>query len=109
VCPDLRVGVAELLALGRMPTDEQADAEPVRAARWERLVGALDAQAPVTDDEAAALVRLLPEDGSDSFGVAWTLVHLVESAPGWPLRPVLEQLDGPWADVLRRRAAGPVR
>ena len=34
---------------------------------------------PVTDDEAAALAQLFGP--GDCFGLAWTLVHLVESAP----------------------------
>jgi hypothetical protein len=106
---DLRPAVAELVALGRLPTDEQADAQPAGAARWEALVAALHAQGPVADAEAATLAGLFPEDGSDSFGVAWTLVHVVESAPGWPVPTVLEHLDGPWADVLRRRCTGPAR
>jgi hypothetical protein len=100
----LRPSVAELVALGRMPTDQQADAEPVKADRWEAVVGELYAAGDVTDAEAAALVQLLPEDDSDSYGVAWTLVHVIESAPGWPVQ-ALSQADGPWADVLRQRLA----
>ena len=101
----VRPAVAELVALGRMPTDEQADTEPVRADRWEALVGVVSTSGDVTDDEVSALVGLLPEDDSDSYGVAWTLVHVIESAPGWPLQDALERADGPWADVLRQRLA----
>lgn len=103
--PDLRPGVTELVALGRMATDEQADTEPLRADRWEAVVGELYEQRDVTDEEATALVGLFPEDDSNSYGVAWTLVHVVESAPGWPLPAALAQAGGPWADVLRQRLA----
>lgn len=109
MCSELRASVAELVVLGPVPTDDQAGVDPSRADRWESLIGAVHLQGAVTDAEATALVRLLSEDGSDSFGVAWALVHVVESAPAWPLWGALEQLDGPWADVLRRRAAGSAR
>ena len=100
----VRASVDALAGLGRMPTDAQAEAEPDLADRWEAVVGELHAARDVTDDEAAALVQLFPEDDSDSYGVAWTLVHVIESAPGWPV-PALAQADGPWADVLRQRLA----
>lgn len=100
----MRPEVVELVALARMPTTAQSDLDPVRADRWEDLVGRLSAQGDVTDDEARSLVDLLPEDGSDSYGVAWALVHVVESAPGWPLAAALDRAEGPWVDVLRRRA-----
>lgn len=106
---ELRPAVVALVTLGRLPTDAQADAEPARADRWESLVGALQADGPVTDAEATALAALFPEDDSDGYGVAWTLLHVVESAPGWPSAAGLAALDGPWADVLRRRVAGPDR
>lgn len=108
---DLRPAVEARTAQGRLPDDERADARPARADRWQTLVDAVHADGPVTDAEATALGGLFPENGSDSSGVAWTLVHVVESAPGWP--SVLDQLrrsgqlDGPWAEVLRRRSPGP--
>ncbi|MEU0382903.1 hypothetical protein [Streptomyces chartreusis] len=41
---------------------------------------------PVTDDEAQALATLFGPD--NCFGLAWTLLHLIETAPGARLRPV---------------------
>lgn len=100
---DVRASVVGLAGLGRMPTDARSEAEPDAADRWTAVVGELDEAGDVTDSEAEVLVRLLPEDDSESFGVAWTLVHVIESAPGWPLREALAQADGPWVEVLRRR------
>ncbi len=60
---------------------------------------------PVTPEEAAALATCFGPD--DCYGVAWTLMHLIETAPG----PV-PQLEGPgpgagdWAEVLRARWGG---
>jgi hypothetical protein len=101
----IRPAVVELVALGRLPTDEQWDADPLRGDRWAASVGQLYVDGDVTDDEACALLGLLPEDDSDSYGVAWTLVHVIESAPGWPLRDALDHARGPWSDLLRGRAA----
>ena len=100
----IRPGVAELVQLGPMPTDDEATNQPVRAARWEQLVGELNSQGNVTDEEAACLVELFPRDDSDSFGVAWTLVHVIESSPSWPDAEALARTSGPWADLLRQRA-----
>lgn len=100
----LRPGVVEVVELGRMPTSEQADLRPVVADRWEALAGELFSEGSVTDAEAEALVGLFPEDDSDCYGIAWTLLHVVESAPGWPLKQALAGVGGPWAEILRERA-----
>jgi hypothetical protein len=34
---------------------------------------------PISDEEAIALARLFSED--DCYGLAWTLLHLIETAP----------------------------
>jgi hypothetical protein len=57
---------------------------------------------PVSDDEAEALLSLFGQD--DSFGLAWTVVHLVESAPGWPLVDRKPDSRNPWLKVPRERA-----
>jgi hypothetical protein len=54
---------------------------------------------PVTDEEAVALVTLFGQD--DFYGLAWSVVHLVESAPGWPIRECLEGEGNPWISALR--------
>lgn len=102
----VRASVHELVQLGRIPTDNEADTEPDRADRWEVLIGEMYGEGNVTNGEAAMLVPLLPRDESDSFGVVWTLVHVIESAPGWPLNEALAAADGPWADILRQRLFG---
>jgi hypothetical protein len=59
-------------------------------------------QIPVTDKEACAMVRLFGPD--DCFGLAWTLLHLIETAPGWPVDGALNGLQGGWIVRLRQRA-----
>ena len=101
----MRHSVEELNRLGPMPTDAESEEQPVRAARWERLVGELFSAGDVTDTEAAELVKLFPRDDTDSFGVAWTLVHVVESAPSWPLDEAITDAAGPWPELLKQRAS----
>ncbi|MGQ0685685.1 hypothetical protein [Bradyrhizobium sp.] len=60
-------------------------------------------QTPITDNEARALVQLFGPD--DCFGLAWSLLHLIETAPGWPVADALHGLDGQWIDRLRERAS----
>ena len=93
--------VQAIVALGRMPSDED---EPDEGGiwRWQRALDALDA--PLTAEEAVPLLECFPPDGSTTFGLAWTLLHAIESAPynaGF-----VEQLDdrSPWVRLLRDRA-----
>ena len=60
---------------------------------------------PVTDKEAAALLGVFHPDGSTSFGLAETLVVLIETAPGWPDYDALARHRGEYIDYLRARAA----
>jgi hypothetical protein len=36
----------------------------------------------------------------DCFGLEWSLVGLVETAPGWPLADCLENTDNEWIQGL---------
>ncbi|GHJ91454.1 hypothetical protein SNE510_09730 [Streptomyces sp. NE5-10] len=64
----------------------------------ERRVEQLEAiQKPVTEEEACALLACFGPD--DCYGVAWTLLHLVETGPN----PVLTTTPGPDANEWHRR------
>jgi hypothetical protein len=93
----VRQEVAELLTLGAMP-DSQANESTIGA--FERAVEKI---APLlTNDEAVALTACFGPD--DCFGLAWTLVHLIESAPGAvvPNDPGLQASE--WIRLLWERA-----
>ena len=90
--------------LNPMPTDAEADAEPRRVNSWNTLLDQLDAEG-ISDEDAHTLVRLFPVDGSDCYGLAWTLVHVIETAPSWPIGDALDQADGYWPGILRQRIA----
>jgi hypothetical protein len=93
---DMRRELRQLIDLGTLPSETTASEKDIDVR--ERLIRAI--APPLTLEEAAALARIL---GSDNcFGLAWTIVHLVESAPGWSLRS-LPKGDSPFLLTLRTR------
>jgi hypothetical protein len=72
-----------------------------RFAELEHVVG--DLIQPPTEEDARAAVGLFPPDESSCFGLAWTLLHFIEKAPGWPYPEVLDNRNS-WVQYLRERA-----
>jgi hypothetical protein len=70
-----------------------------RLERYSQLIVSIGK--PVTDEEARVLASLFGPD--DCFELEETLIHLVESAPGWPLWDCLEDTSNEWIQRLRRR------
>lgn len=90
--------IVDLLTLGPFPSEDAASEADVTSRQ--KFIEAI--AEPITNEEATALVGLL---GNDTFfGLAWAVVQLIESSPGWPLRDALPSNGGPWVDTLRRRA-----
>jgi hypothetical protein len=72
----IRKEVRELVEMGPLPDEHSATEEQV-----DRLSDAIDKIArPVTPEEALLLISAFGPD--DCFGVAWSLLHLIETAPG---------------------------
>ena len=93
-----RKEVEDLVVLGPLP-DENADEEAI--AIHAGLLGKI--ARPVSDEEAALLVGLFGPD--DCYGLAWTLLHLIESAPGGiPLKVEPIHSDGSWLHLLWARS-----
>src|SRR5262245_48588265 len=94
----MRETVVNLVRLGPLPDSEVASTEEVDAFQW-----AIEAIAsPLSIEEARALAHSFGPDSC--YGLAWAIVHLVESAPGW------NELDVPagmneWHELLRTRLA----
>lgn len=74
----LRRKVQELVDAGPFPPEDRATEEHLATIqrRLERIQG------PVTGDEAQALSTLFGPD--DCYGMSWSLLHLIETAPGTP-------------------------
>lgn len=100
--PSPRQGIIdELIELGHLPSDDEAAADPERYSRWEALLTQLSQ--PASDAEALLLTRLFPQDESDSYGLAWSLLHLIETAPGWPLQEAIAAAPPYWGGILSDR------
>jgi hypothetical protein len=96
----MRPEVAELIQMGPLPSSAVAVDDMLRLEEYQRLLEAIEQ--PVTDDEAIALAGLFGPD--ECFGLAWALVHLIESAPGWPMLDLVAADDNAWRSLLRSRA-----
>ena len=72
----MRKEVQELLNLGPLPDCETAEEEKLKM--YESPLSSVTP--PVSDAEARSLVHLFGPD--ECYGLAWTLLHLIETAPG---------------------------
>lgn len=94
----IQQAISALLVLGPLPSSAAA-ACPTMHAFEEHLS---KVQTPITDEEAYALVKLFGPD--DCFVLAWTVLHLIETARSRPVESALIGLEGDWIDRLRERA-----
>jgi hypothetical protein len=96
----IRSQVAGLIAKGPM-SSSSSGVDQIKA--WQETLGKI--APPLSDDEAAALTGLFPTQDEDCFGLAWSLIHLIETAPHWPLERCLADSTNPWVLRLRQRAS----
>jgi hypothetical protein len=76
----IRDEIKQLVALGSLPNEETATDEQIQ--EIQRLLESIER--PVNDEEARALATLFQHDDS-LYGLAWTLLHLIETAPTIPI------------------------
>ena len=95
---NVRREIEEMKALGPLPSEDDNDIAVLE--RFEDLYRAIEK--PITDEEARVLIELFGPDGC--FGLASSIMHLIESAPGWPLTECLRDLTNEWKVELRNRA-----
>ena len=94
----MRIEVSRLASKGQLPSSKRSVQE---ISDWQVVFEKI--LPPVSDEEAEVLTNLFPADDDDCFGLAWSLVHLIETSPHWPLKKCLEKIDNPWIDLLRLR------
>ncbi len=84
--------------MGSLPAEQGAD--PAKLDEFDRAIHAISR--PISTEEAAAVLSVF---GTDScFGVAWTLLHLIETAPESPLKTVPATDANEWVKLLWDRA-----
>lgn len=94
----MQSAVEELLKIGPLPSSANADEAYLEL--FQNLM--MEIELPISDAEARALLSLLGPD--DCFGLAWMLVHIIESSPRWRLHDALDSGPKEWTEVLRRRS-----
>lgn len=93
----IRDEVASFLAIAPLPPSKHADQEHL-----ERLTQLLmDISPPVSKEEAIQLATAFGPD--ECFGLAWTLIHLIESAPGGAPLDAIPESNNEWIVLLRER------
>lgn len=97
----VRDEILQLQALGAMPSEIEMIGNVQVVKAYQDLLEAITR--PVTDDEARILMGLFGEDGDSCFGLKWSVLHLVETAPGWPLMDCLPDIENEWIQRLRNR------
>jgi hypothetical protein len=90
----IRPEVEVFLALGPLPPSSvDVLVIEIHQERLEKI------SAPVSDEEAALLVGMFGPD--DCFGLAWRLVHLIETAPGCcPIKQKPTSADNEWVQSM---------
>jgi hypothetical protein len=95
----IRKEVRDLVALGPLPDSDIAEVEQVQ--RFQDAIEKISA--PVTPEEAGALLSVFGPD--ECFGLAWAVLHLVESAPGGiPIKERPSDDDNEWVRRLWARS-----
>jgi hypothetical protein len=94
----MRDQVRSLVRLGPLPDDERADVG------WLKEFGDLlnGIEPPLTAEEAQTLLGLFGPD--DCYGLPWSLLHLIESAPYSAIEDRLRDSRNRWEELLRQRA-----
>jgi len=94
----LRSQIQQLINMGPLPDSSSATSEQLVC--YQNLLESIPL--PVNDDEAIVLASLFGSD--DCYGMAWTLIHIIETSPHWPLAECLNDVRNEWILNLRTRA-----
>jgi hypothetical protein len=98
----MREEVKKLAQMGPMPAMDIEDStiDDILNQYGDLLVSIVP---PVSDEEAKELLKLFGPD--DAGEMVWTITHLVETAPSWPIKDYLLSLpESYWIENLKQRA-----
>jgi hypothetical protein len=96
----MRQTIAEFVRLGPFPGENQSKDELLE--RLEEILSGIvvDARQPLTNEEIEALLSLFgPEEG---IAGAWTLLDLIDAAPGQPVEAYLRDSGNDRIATLRQ-------
>jgi len=92
----IRQEVKDLVCAGRLPSEDATVEEVERAQRLLESVAA-----PVSDDEAQMPISLFGPD--NCFGLSWTLLHLIETAPSALTANYSTNVENEWVQLMMER------
>ncbi|NSC21964.1 hypothetical protein FM076_12445 [Streptomyces albus subsp. chlorinus] len=93
----IRLEVEELVRSGPLPSEEATEEEIAQA---QHLLDRITP--PVSDEEAQALTAAFGPD--DCYGLSWTLLHLIETAPHARDARYRGNATNTWVQLLNARA-----
>jgi hypothetical protein len=97
----VRDEIKELQRMGPLPSEEESIRNPsTLLEKYQQLL--LSIEKPVTDEEAIVLTGIFGVDGC--FELEWTLIHLIETAPSWPIEECLKNVENESINMLKDRA-----
>jgi len=96
----VRKEIDELRKMGPLPSETESIRNPSPLLeKYQQLL--LSIEKPVTDEEATVLAGVFGVD--DCFGLAWTLAHLIETAPNWSAEEYSDNAGNEWVQTLKDR------
>lgn len=94
----MQSAVIDLMRLGPLPSSKDPDIYKLE--QFQKLLEKI--KTPISDDDANGLVTLFGPD--DCYGLAWTLLHAIETAQNWPVLDAINSIDNEWGQRLKQRA-----
>ena len=93
-------GILQLRRLGRLPAESDPDPGDDYYVEFDNALSQVGG--PLTLADGEALAALLPADGDTAFGLAWGIVHLIETLEGnrKAYSRVLDSAPRPWRKIL---------
>ncbi|CAM3666859.1 MULTISPECIES: hypothetical protein [Yersinia] len=94
----MQKSVIELVKMGKLPSEDCSDITLIE--KYQNVIDSIIE--PVSDDDACELVSIFGED--ECYGLGWTLLHKIETAPNWPIKSALSNIENEWIMKLKERA-----
>lgn len=93
----IQESVRALELLGPLPSEDDATDEILRG--WEALLKRV--HVPISNDDALVLAGLFGPDLC--YGLGWSLLHIVETAPNWPVEGATDRMPQEWSERVMTR------
>lgn len=95
----MRKSVSDLISMGPLPSEDSSDINLIQ--KYQDILHSI--HLPLSDEEALRLVSLFGSD--ESYGLAWTLLHLIETSGKIFTRNEMAGKVNPWIERLISRSS----